>query len=99
MTKAYMEITLNITPANREKAGEVYSRYKAPFLANISGAISVSASFGVPLIISTPPNAMAFGQGGLKFTDLFWPGLLLMILGCVLVSLTGRSVLRLVGIP
>lgn len=61
--------------------------------------IAVSASFGVPFLISTPPNAMAFGQGGLKFTDLFWPGLLLMLFGCVLVSLTGKSVLQFVGIP
>lgn len=42
---------------------------------------------------------MVFGQGGVKFEDLFGPGLLLMILGCVLVSLTGRTVLNLVGIP
>jgi sodium-dependent dicarboxylate transporter 2/3/5 len=61
--------------------------------------IAVSASFGIPFIISTPPNAMAFGHGGVKFTDLFWPGIVLMILGCVLVSLTGRIVLNFVGIP
>lgn len=61
--------------------------------------IAVSASFGVPFMISTPPNAMVFGQGGVKFGDLFWPGLVLMILGCVLVSLTGRAVLSFAGIP
>lgn len=61
--------------------------------------IAISASFGVPLLISTPPNAMAFGQGGVKFTDLFWPGLILMVLGCVVVSLTGKAVLNFVGIP
>lgn len=61
--------------------------------------IAVSASFGVPFLISTPPNAMAFGQGGLRFTDLFWPGLLLMVLGCALVSVTGKTVLNFVGIP
>lgn len=61
--------------------------------------IAVSASFGIPLMISTPPNAMVFGQGGLRFADLFWPGLVLMILGCVLVSLTGKTILNLVGIP
>lgn len=61
--------------------------------------IAVSASFGVPFLISTPPNAMAFGQGGLRFTDLFWPGLVLMILGCALVSLTGKTILNLAGIP
>lgn len=60
--------------------------------------IAVSASFGVPFLISTPPNAMAFGQGGLKFADLFWPGIVLMIGGCVVVSLTGRTVLNVVEI-
>lgn len=61
--------------------------------------IAVSASFGVPFIISTPPNAMAFGQGGVRFSDLFWPGFALMILGCGLVSLTGKFFLNLAGIP
>ena len=61
--------------------------------------VAISASFGIPFIISTPPNAMAFGQGGLKVTDMLWPGLVLMILGCAFVSLTGPAFLRQVGIP
>jgi len=61
--------------------------------------VAVSASFGVPFLISTPPNAMVFGQGGVRFADLFWPGLALMILGCLLVSLTGKTALNYVGIP
>ena len=61
--------------------------------------VAISASFGIPFIISTPPNAMAFGYGGLKFVDLFLPGFLLMILGCAIVSLTGKAVLNLAGIP
>lgn len=60
--------------------------------------IAISASFGIPFIISTPPNAIAFGYGGLRFTDLFWPGIVLMIAGCLLVSLTGPSVLKFVGV-
>ena len=60
--------------------------------------IAISASFGVPFIISTPPNAMAFGQGGLRFSDMFWPGLIVMILGCAIVSLTGQSFLGMLGI-
>ncbi len=60
--------------------------------------IAVAASFGIPLLISTPPNAMAFGQGGIRFGDLFWPGIILMIGGCVLIALTGRPILNLVGI-
>lgn len=61
--------------------------------------IAVSASFGIPFIISTPPNAMVFGQGGVRFADLFWPGILLMVAGCLLVSVTGRVVLNFAGIP
>ena len=61
--------------------------------------IAVSASFGVPFLISTPPNAMVFGKGGVRFGDLFWPGIALMVLGCVLVSLTGKAVLNFAGIP
>lgn len=61
--------------------------------------IAVSASFGIPFIISTPQNAMAYGEGGVKFNDLFTPGMVLMILGCLIVSLTGKAVLNFVGIP
>lgn len=61
--------------------------------------VAVAASFGMPFVISTPQNAMAYGEGGLKFTDLFSPGIILMIAGCLLVSLTGRFALNLVGIP
>ena len=60
--------------------------------------IAVGASFGLPFLISTPQNAMAFGQGGVKFGDLFWPGIVLMIVGCLLVSLTGRTVLEFAGV-
>ncbi|QYO66239.1 SLC13 family permease [Leptolyngbya sp. 7M] len=59
--------------------------------------IAISASFGIPFIISTPPNAMAYGEGGLRATDLLWPGLLIMISGCFVVSFTGREMLALVG--
>lgn len=61
--------------------------------------IAVSASFGMPFIVSTPPNAMVFGEGGVKFGDLFRPGIVLMLVGCLLVSLTGRAVLNFAGIP
>lgn len=40
MTKAYVEITLQIDPSNRENAGAVYSKYKQPFLTTIAGAKS-----------------------------------------------------------
>jgi sodium-dependent dicarboxylate transporter 2/3/5 len=61
--------------------------------------VAISASFGIPFVISTPQNAMAVGEGGVKFGDLFWPGLVLMLLGCLIVSLTGRAVLNFAGIP
>ena len=61
--------------------------------------VAIAASFGMPFIISTPPNAMAYGEGGLKFSDLFGPGLFLMILGCLLISITGPAVLKMAGIP
>jgi solute carrier family 13 (sodium-dependent dicarboxylate transporter), member 2/3/5 len=61
--------------------------------------VAIAASFGIPFVISTPPNAMAFGRGGLRFGDLFWPGLLVMALGCLMISVTGKQVLGWVGIP
>ena len=61
--------------------------------------IAIAASLGIPFVISTPPNAMIHGEGGITFSDLAVPGLILMILGCVLVSTTGPLVLHLAGIP
>ncbi len=61
--------------------------------------IAVAASLGIPFVVSTPPNAMVYGEGGVRSTDLLVPGLLLMVLGVVLVSVTGPFVLRLMGIP
>lgn len=61
--------------------------------------VAVAASFGVLFLISTPPNAMVFSEGGLRPVDLLVPGLILMVLGCLLVSFTGPSVLRFLGIP
>jgi sodium-dependent dicarboxylate transporter 2/3/5 len=61
--------------------------------------MAIAASFGMPFIISTPPNAMAYGHGGLRSGDLFWPGIVLMVTGCVVVSLTGKQVLKFAGVP
>ena len=60
--------------------------------------VAIAASFGIPFVISTPPNAMVYGEGGVQFKDLFLPGIIIMILGCPLISLTGRAVLRFAGI-
>ena len=40
MTKAYLEITMKVSAADRPNAGAVYSKYKQPFLATITGARS-----------------------------------------------------------
>jgi hypothetical protein len=40
MNKAYLEITMKVAAKDRVKAGEVYSKYKPPFLATIPGAES-----------------------------------------------------------
>ena len=61
--------------------------------------IAIAASLGIPFAISTPPNAMVYGEGGVSFSDLAIPGIVLMILGCIIVSLTGPFVLNLVGVP
>ena len=61
--------------------------------------IAIAASLGIPFVISTPPNAMVYGEGGITFYDLAVPGFILMILGCILVSTTGPLVLNLAGIP
>lgn len=60
--------------------------------------IAVAASLGAPFVISTPPNAMVYGEGGVRPSDLLLPGLVLMILGCLVVGLTGPYVLNLVGV-
>jgi sodium-dependent dicarboxylate transporter 2/3/5 len=61
--------------------------------------IAIAASFGMPFTISTPPNAMVYGEGGLKASDLLWVGLTIMLVGCTLVALTGVFVLQRLGVP
>ena len=61
--------------------------------------VAVSTSLGVPFVISTPPNAMAVGTGLLGSRELLVPGIVIMLGGCVLVALTGPTVLRAFGIP
>jgi hypothetical protein len=38
--KAFLEITMKVSGANRPKAGAVYAKYKPPFLATVPGAES-----------------------------------------------------------
>jgi solute carrier family 13 (sodium-dependent dicarboxylate transporter), member 2/3/5 len=61
--------------------------------------IAIGASFGMVFIISTPQNAMAYGEGGLRSADFLWVGGLVMALGCVLMTLVGPQMLALFGVP
>ncbi|MCX5661045.1 MAG: SLC13 family permease [Planctomycetota bacterium] len=61
--------------------------------------IAMAASMGVPFVISTPPNAMACGRGGLRAGELLWPGMALMVVGCLIIALTGPWALRFLGVP
>jgi sodium-dependent dicarboxylate transporter 2/3/5 len=60
--------------------------------------IAVATSFGMPCPISTPPNAMVYGTGHVTVRDLLQIGLPLMIIGCLLVTLSGIWFLGLLGI-
>jgi sodium-dependent dicarboxylate transporter 2/3/5 len=59
--------------------------------------VAIGCSVGFPFVISTPPNAMVYGEGA-RSRDLLALGLPLMFLGCLLVSLTGGAVLSAFGI-
>jgi sodium-dependent dicarboxylate transporter 2/3/5 len=50
--------------------------------------VALGCSLGMPFAISTPPNALVYGEG-LKVSDLLVPGLVFMVLGCLLVALVG----------
>jgi sodium-dependent dicarboxylate transporter 2/3/5 len=60
--------------------------------------IAIGASLGMPFVISTPPNAMVYGEGGVDARDLLAVGLPIMLLGSLLVAMTGPGVLRLLGL-
>ena len=66
---------------------------------SIAVLIALGSSFGVPFIISTPPNSMVYGEGGLSGRDLLRVGLPLMIVGALFVGLAGPSILRWLGFP
>jgi sodium-dependent dicarboxylate transporter 2/3/5 len=55
--------------------------------------IAIAASFGMPFPISTPPNALVYGTGSLRVADLLVLGLVVMVIGCVVVTLTGAGFL------
>ena len=59
--------------------------------------IAMACSFGMPFVISTPPNAIVHGQAGVTAADLMWVGLPIMILGCAVLIATGPAVLAWIG--
>ena len=61
--------------------------------------IAIGTAFGVPFVVSSPPNAMAYGQGGLSGRDLLRVGLPIMLIGSLLVALTGPAFMRWIGLP
>ena len=61
--------------------------------ASVSILIAVAASLGIPFVISTPINAMVYGEGGVRAKDFFTIGFPLMAGGCLIMALTGFSVL------
>ena len=40
MKRAFLEITMKVSDADRPKAGAIYAKYKPPFLAGVPGARS-----------------------------------------------------------
>ncbi len=60
--------------------------------------VALAASFGMPFVISTPPNAMVVGAG-VRSADLLVPGLVLLAGGVVALAVTGPVVLSWFGYP
>ena len=60
---------------------------------SVAVLIAVAASLGIPFVISTPINAMVYGEGGVRARDFFVIGVPLMLAGCLLLALTGFYVL------
>jgi sodium-dependent dicarboxylate transporter 2/3/5 len=58
--------------------------------------VAIATSFGMPFPISTPPNALVYGAGA-RTADLLEIGLGLMLIGCVLVTLSGSWFLGFLG--
>jgi solute carrier family 13 (sodium-dependent dicarboxylate transporter), member 2/3/5 len=55
--------------------------------------VALGCSLGMPFAISTPPNALVYGEG-LKGSDLLLPGVVFMVLGCAVVAFGGPLILR-----
>jgi solute carrier family 13 (sodium-dependent dicarboxylate transporter), member 2/3/5 len=60
--------------------------------------VAIGSSLGMVFLISTPPNMMVSGEGGVSAGDLAGIGFPLMLLGILVVGLTGPAFLHLLGI-
>ncbi|HYO55972.1 SLC13 family permease [Archangium sp.] len=60
--------------------------------------VAMGCSLGTPVVISTPPTARVHGEGGITSGDLLAIGGPLMLLGALAISLTGPSMLELLGV-
>ena len=56
-----------------------------PYIIMISATIAASCAFMLP--VATPPNAVVFGSGYLKMTDMVKTGLVMNVISIVIVSL------------
>tara|TARA_B100001146_G_scaffold92073_1_gene81521 strand:- start:15621 stop:17054 length:1434 start_codon:yes stop_codon:yes gene_type:complete len=56
-----------------------------PYIIMVSATIAASCAFMLP--VATPPNAVVFGSGYLKMTDMVKTGLVMNIISIVIVSL------------
>jgi sodium-dependent dicarboxylate transporter 2/3/5 len=57
--------------------------------------VALGTSLGMPFMISTPPNSLVYGEGGIRMQDLFWPGIIIMVVGCLLLSVFGPIIFNL----
>ena len=56
-----------------------------PFLLMIPATLSASCAFMMP--VATPPNAIVFGSGEIKISDMVKAGIILNLIGIVLITL------------
>lgn len=56
-----------------------------PFLLMIGATIAASCAFMLP--VATPPNAVVFGSGYLKISDMFRKGLIMNVISILLVTI------------
>src|SRR5699024_575543 len=57
-----------------------------PFVLMIAAALAASSAFMLP--VATPPNAVVFGSGALRITDMAKAGFLLNVFAVIIITLT-----------